>query len=126
MILPWEEACLCDSEKEADGQQPFEVMDGCCADCDDTPAYHDPTDPNRRREAFHSKVARRFEEDVGDEEDGDGDVVTVAGEIELVDDVVGGNVIVQGACVAQVDLRDCKVVVEVDGEVCSGIHDQGN
>ena len=78
-------------------------MNGGSADGDDAPADHDAGDPATGGKVLEEDVGGELHEDVGDEEDGHGDVVSLAAEVQLVHNVVVGGVIVQCPGVAQID-----------------------
>ncbi|TKW48863.1 hypothetical protein CTA1_11173 [Colletotrichum tanaceti] len=98
-----EEAGLGEAEHDADGEEAAVGGDGGGADGDDAPRDHDAGDPLGGGEVLEHDVGRELHEDVGDEEEGDGDVVALAREVEHGDDVVLGRVVVERAGVAEVD-----------------------
>lgn len=98
-----EEAGLGEPEKHTAGEQAPVGGDGGGADGDDAPGDHDAGDPAAGGEVLEQDVGGELHEDVGDEKEGHGDIVALAGEVELGDDVVLWGVIVEGAGVAEVD-----------------------
>lgn len=98
-----EETGLGEAEHDADGEETAVGCAGGGADGDDAPGDHDAGDPLGGGEVLKHDVGGELHEDVGDEEEGDGDVVALAGEVEHGDDVVFGLVVVESAGVAEVD-----------------------
>lgn len=98
-----EETGLGETEEDADGEKAAVGGDGGGTDSDDAPGDHDAGDPAVGGEVLEEDVGRELHEDVGDEEEGDGNIVALASEVELGDDVVVGGVVVGGAGVAEVD-----------------------
>lgn len=111
---PRKETSLGETEKDSHNQQTGICRNGGGADGDNTPRDHDSRDPLARRKVLEEDVAGELHQDVGDEEEGHGDVVLLAGEVELGHDVVLGGVIVECACVAQVDSIEVVLGMSVD------------
>jgi hypothetical protein len=75
-----------------------------CLTCSLTLKLTDAAYPDGRREVLHGEVTRRFEKDIWHEKDRNGNVVTIAGKTEFLDDVARWDVIVECARVTQVNL----------------------
>lgn len=114
---PRKETSLGKTEKDSHNQQTGICRNGGGADGDDTPRDHDSRDPLARRKVLEEDVAGELHQDVGDEEEGHGDVVFLTGQVELGYDVVLGGVIVECACVTQVDSIEVVLEMSVDAQL---------
>jgi hypothetical protein len=78
-----EQAAFHGAQEEPAYHQPGEVLHDARQSGDDAPGHRDEGDPARGGELLEDQVGWQFAEDVGDEEDGDGDLELVAVEAEV-------------------------------------------
>ena len=83
-----EEARLAQAEEETSGDQASKVGDETHQGHHDGPADHDEGDPPRRLELLEKNVGGRLGDDISNEENDEGDVVLVADQVEICDEIV--------------------------------------
>ena len=86
------------AEEEAAGHEGAVALDEAGAGGDDAPRGDDEGEPSAGGELLEDEVGGDLEEDVGDEEDGDGDLVLVALEVDVCLEVVEASITNVDAC----------------------------
>lgn len=103
MYSPRKETSLSETQEDSHNQQPRISRNSSRANSNNSPRNHNSSNPFTRRKVLEEDITREFHEDIWDEEQGYCDVVSLACEVKLGDDVVFWCVVVQRAGIAQVD-----------------------